>query len=61
MGDTALLSTLPGCYRLDGLGEMIKYGMGFDAQLLSMMREGGWEREPEAMVARCIYVQLYYN
>ena len=55
--DTTLLSTLPGCYRLDGLGEMIKYGMGFDAQLLSMMREGGWEREPEAMVARCISIK----
>ncbi len=55
--DTALLSTLPLNYRLDGLGEMIKYGMGFDASLLSMLRSGEWERDPEALVARCVAIK----
>lgn len=55
--DTDLLKTLPECYRLDGLGEMIKYGMGFDAALLTLLCEGGWEQDIEALVARCIEIK----
>ncbi len=55
--DTGLLNSLPDCYRLDGLGEMIKYGMGFDAELLELLRKGGWEQSPEALIARCISIK----
>ena len=55
--DPNLLSTLPRDYLLDGLGEMVKYGMGFDGALLERMCEGDPMEGIDSLIARCIEIK----
>lgn len=55
--DTRCLDTLSQEIRADGLGETVKYGMIADRGLLQRLAQGGLEREPEEIIARCIQIK----
>lgn len=52
--DTATLNTLPEDYFLDGCAEIIKYGMLYDASLITYLSDTGAEFDREAVIAKCI-------
>lgn len=53
--DLDAMSTLTPDILADGLGEAVKYGMGFDASLLDLLSSE--ERDYEAIVARCVEIK----
>ena len=53
VADTDTLATLPESEYKCGMGEVIKYGMIFDADLLDIL-EKGMEDNSEEIIARCI-------
>ena len=52
--DTATLDTLPEDYFLDGCAEIIKYGMLYDALLITYLSDTGAGFDREAVIAKCI-------
>lgn len=52
--DTATLDTLPEDYFLDGCAEIIKYGMLYDASLITYLSDTGADFDREAVIAKCI-------
>lgn len=55
--DTQCLSTLSQEVKADGLGETVKYAMIADRTILDLLAQGGLEREPEEIIARCIQIK----
>lgn len=52
--DTAALDTLPSEFFADGMAEVIKYGVLFDAELLQLLERDGCAFDREEVIARCI-------
>lgn len=52
--DTSTLSSLPRDLFLDGCAEVIKYGMLYDADLISYLLEVGQDFDFEYVIAKCI-------
>lgn len=52
--DTAVLTTLPQQTLIDGCAEIIKYGMLYDAALVTYLLEAGLEFDRESVIAKCV-------
>lgn len=55
--DTSALMTLPEQYFTDGLGEAIKYAVGFDNELFKALEDGDVMDNINDVVARCIKIK----
>lgn len=52
--DADVLSSLPETVFRDGCAEVIKYGVLYDADLLTVLESTGINFDPEAVIARCV-------
>ncbi len=52
--DCSALDTLPREYLLDGCGEIMKYGLLGDRELLLQLRRQGTEFDRECVISRCV-------
>ncbi len=52
--DTDVLSTLSDTFFADGMAEVIKYGMLYDAPLLALLQDRGKSFDREDVISRCI-------
>lgn len=56
--DVSLLKTLPAAYYKDGMGEVIKYGILYDAELFEKLKNPQWTNEHlEEIVKRCVEIK----
>ena len=55
--DTALLDSLPMEQIKAGCGEIIKYALGFDADLFAQLEAEGMDFDREQVIARCIAIK----
>lgn len=60
IADPDVLASLPDDAMIDGLGEVVKYGLGFDADLLERASLGSFRSacsDAEDLIARCVAIK----